>query len=118
MMKLKRPIVYIIIALLLPLFIPVIRGLVIDGNTVIDKQTAIEKAQLYCEQTHSTPQKTPHNINAKLLACNEVKKQTGLDACDTRFNFPNLKVWFVSMNGLWFYQGPPHIAGDSVGRTI
>jgi hypothetical protein len=71
----------------------------------ISEQEAVEQAQLGCEQAHSPPEEPPQNIEAELLTCREVDAQTSFSGC--RDEPPDLKAWFVSMDGLWFHEGPP-----------
>lgn len=98
MAKFKRPFLYVLL-ILISLFI----SLFLAGrNSFIDKQAAIERAQLYCAQTHSEPKETPHNFKAELLACSEAEKQTAMKCTSST------KVWLVLMDGLWFHQGPPN----------
>ncbi|MBI3162899.1 MAG: hypothetical protein HYZ23_10325 [Chloroflexi bacterium] len=72
----------------------------------ISEQEAIEKAKLYCEQTHSPSQKEPDNFNTKLIQCGQVLEATGWTACSEAEKSPDMMVWYVSMQGLWLHWGP------------
>ncbi len=76
----------------------------------LTEQAAIEKAINYC-QTLGTPQETPHNFIAEFSTCQDVKDRLP-HACDQRP--PDLKVWFVTMDGIWLHSPLPPASGSPV----
>lgn len=105
--------IWIVLLYLLTSCVVVTNDLPATPRQYIDEQGAIVQAKLHCEQAHSTSQEVEHNIEAKLLACKEVPEKTGWNACDMGIHSPDIMVWFVSMNGLWFHYGPPNPDGTN-----
>src|SRR6266498_2622519 len=102
----KRYFAYALLVLISLSLVFVIRNWFIN-NRSIDERTAIERAQLYCGEGSSPSQEPPHNIKANLLTCGQAGEQTTTNLCER-----SSTVWVVSIDGLWFHQGPPNADGS------
>ncbi len=105
MEKIKRPVTYLLVALVIVPFLFL-------ALFLFAKQSAIEKAQRECGSFRLMQQEPPHNIKAELLSCNEAEEKLGWKACINQGYSSIIKVWFVSMDGVWLIQGPPNASGS------
>ena len=111
MAQFKRYIAYALLILIFLLLLFAAHNLYVD-HRIINEQTAIARVRRQCMNIFSaSEQQDPYNIKAELFSCSEAAAQIPGSACN-RFS-PDVKVWIVSMDGLWFHYGPPSEDGSS-----
>ncbi|HMZ43426.1 MAG TPA: hypothetical protein PKN81_14270 [Anaerolineales bacterium] len=77
----------------------------------IDKDEIAQKVLENCKyHSFMYMQEEPLQANAELMTCSEVQIKTEMNECDNRN--PDMKVWFVATDGLWFLYGPVVGNGD------